>query len=204
MGKIKKIVRLLTLLNSRRHVTMKMINEVCDVPERTAYRYLNTISEAHVPVYWDKHASAYRLSRQQHLTLDSLSFGEAAILLIALKLLSANVNDAYHETIDNIISKIVVRQDFPAEEILVVVDQESRYPSEQIDLSSFVSSVLVNCAISAEREIRLVSKATDQKVQENVIKNPRLLFRERWHLAERDSHKSVTVPLEEMVSVTIP
>lgn len=203
MSTTKRIIRLLNLLNSRQFVTMKTIKEVCGIPERTAYRYLNTISQADVPVFYDRHVCAYRLSRQRRLTIDDFNYGEVTILLTAVKLLSSEVNDAYREAIGAIISKVIVRQDFPFEEILGVIDKYIVDSEQYDDLSSMISSILVHSAMSADREIRLISKPLDQVVQENVIKNPRLLFRGKWHLAERDSRDSEVVLLDEAVSIKV-
>ncbi|MBK7143327.1 MAG: hypothetical protein IPH75_14730 [bacterium] len=50
------------MFSHRRAVSLKMIRETCGIPRRTAFRYLNAISEANIPIYFDRERGGYCLA----------------------------------------------------------------------------------------------------------------------------------------------
>ena len=187
MNKALRIIQLINLLNTRSRVTMEGIKKACDIPERTAYRYLNTISEADIPVYFDRISGTYRLNSRYGMLIDDISFSEAILVLLALRCLRTVVNGHYQNNIDRLITKIVVRQEWEVESVLGPVADTLTDPLQGIDLSERLSSALVHAAVCCGREVRVTG------LKEKVgITNPGLLFDGDWQLVERASNHTAT------------
>jgi predicted DNA-binding transcriptional regulator YafY len=186
MSKIDRVIRLINLLIHRRCVTLETIQEVCGIPERTAYRYLNTISEANVPVYYDKKTRAYRLDRDRCIPISNLGIGDAVLVLVALLVLANKVNDHYRSDIQEIIKKLLGRNPFPMEDILKSFDNMIRSEDEaRQDMSQLVSSVLIQAGVLSESEIQLVVDQDDEMPAIMRVEKPYLRFRKGWELVEK-------------------
>lgn len=203
MNKTFRILQLINLLDHRRSVSLETIQKTCNIPERTVYRYLNTISEADIPIYFDPTERAYRLTRQGVLEVDDLSLGEAVIMTLALKLLAEVVGEGYQDEIDKLLSKVVVRQRFPIEEILPVIEHGLEDKSNESDLTELLSSLLVNAAISCRREVKLSRKNRPPMEAEVSIENPGWLFKNVWHLMEKGRSDKGETALSEISRVKI-
>jgi predicted DNA-binding transcriptional regulator YafY len=185
MNKTLRIIQLINLLNTRRSVTVKTIREVCSIPERTAYRYLNTISEANIPVYFDKSIQAYRLNTDVNLAINDLSFGESVLAVVALKALAAVAGDGYRHDIEQLITKVLVRQDSEVEAVLGPATERLTSALEGMDVSGDLSAALIHVAVCCGREVRIVYGDHSGTKQGLDINHPRLIFKGGWRLGEK-------------------
>lgn len=186
MSKTFRIIQLINLLNTRRGVTVKTIKQACNIPERTAYRYLNTISEANIPIYFDKNAQAYRLNTETNLAINDISFGESVLTVVALKVLAALVSVHYQRDIESLITKLIVRQDSEVEVILGPATERLTSHLDGIDLSKQLSSALIYAAVCCGRKIRLAKSNNPEVGQQTGFSNPSLHFRDAWRLTEKN------------------
>lgn len=193
MNKTRRLIQLINLLNTRHRVTLEGIKKVCGIPERTAFRYLSTISEADVPVYFDKDEGTYRLNSHSGVLINDVSFGEAVLVLLSLKCLRTVVNDHYSEDLDRLITKAVVRQEWEVESVLGPAAKKLTDPLKGIDLSEELTSALIHAAICCGREVRVTTLG--EKVE---ITKPGLLFKGDWQLVERASD-DLTTPTKRAV-----
>ena len=60
MTALEKLFLLVNMLYTRRSVSVGTIMHDCSVSRRTVFRYIRTLSEANVPVYYDKDVRGYR------------------------------------------------------------------------------------------------------------------------------------------------
>jgi len=187
LSKTFRIIQLINLLNTRRDVTVKTIKETCNIPERTAYRYLNTISEANIPIYFDRNAQAYRLNTETNLAINDISFGESVLTLVALKVLGALVSEHYQRDIENLITKLIVRQDSEVEAILGPATDRLTSQLNSIDLSVHLSSALIHAAVCCGRKVRLTRSNDPEVTQRMGFSNPGLHFKGAWRLTEKDT-----------------
>ncbi|MCX6835559.1 MAG: hypothetical protein NTW07_10590 [candidate division Zixibacteria bacterium] len=198
MNKAGRIIQLINLLNTRHRVTLKGIEKTCRIPERTAYRYLNTISEADVPVYFDEDEGAYRLSSRPGVLINDVTFGEAVLVLLSLKCLRTLVNDHYSEDLDRLITKAVVRQEWEVESVLGPAAEKLTDPLKGIDLSEELTSALIHAAICCGRKVRVT--ALGKRVK---IAKPGLLFNGDWQLVERASDDTTTLTRKAVQKVEV-
>ena len=203
MDKTFRILQLINLLSNRPYVTTKMIKEVCNVPARTAYRYLNTISEADIPVYFDRKVRAYRLSRDGIPRIDDLSLGDAVITAVALGLLCRSINEEYRDDVRKLITKVLVRLPFPIEQVLSAAESNLNTHGSNPDLSEIVSSVLIQAAIICRRRVRLTTGNGSSNTTKVEIENPSLRFKKNWNLVENQNLGERSSPLSAIKKVTI-
>jgi predicted DNA-binding transcriptional regulator YafY len=183
---------------------LKSIKETCNIPERTAYRYLNTISEANVPIYFDKSIQAYRLNAGSGIPINDVSFGEGVLVVLALKVLAATVNEHYREDIEQLITKVVVRHEAEIESVLGGAAERLVSPLEGIDLSSLLSSALVHAAVCTGREVKITKFDGDDESEPGVeVSQPRLLFRKAWQVAEKSLTDQEAAPLQSIDKVEV-
>lgn len=201
MSKTFRIIQLINLLYTRRSVTMKTIKETCGIPERTAYRYLNTVSEANIPVYYDKNAQAYRLNTDAHMAIHDISFGESVITVIALKVLAALVGRPYQSDLEDLTTKLLVRQGAEVEAILGPLTRRLSSQLGGIDVSEHLSSALIHAAVCCGRKVRLTKSNGRGAIETVGISSPRLHFRDAWLLTdmEVDQMQSWVADIERVV-----
>ena len=83
-GRLHRVLRLVTLLQERRHYTAGELARELGVSRRTVFRDLNALEMAHVPYYFDTEQGGYRIAERFFLPPINLTLPEAlAILLLA-------------------------------------------------------------------------------------------------------------------------
>lgn len=90
ISRIYRILRLITLLQSRRGYSVDELAEDLEVSRRTVFRDLNMLEMAHIPYYHDPAGGGYHISRHFFLPPINLTLPESlAILMLAARLRSA-------------------------------------------------------------------------------------------------------------------
>jgi hypothetical protein len=187
MTKKTKLLQLVNLLYHRNCVTSETIQRVCDIPERTVYRYLNSLSESNIPVYFDKEAGGYKLVRQNLVSFNDLTLNDSLLLTTCLKIIQKHVNADYREKINDLLTKIVVRKQYPLEELNNEVDNGNGNGNDPFepDFSSEINSVLIEAAIQLNKSIRAKKKVQDSDTTAIEFHEPTLIFSEDWKLVDR-------------------
>jgi len=81
MSKYDRLLYILNLLRSRRTLNARRLAEECQVTERSIYRDLISLSEANVPIYYDR---GYKLASSNFLPPLNFTFDEYTCLKLAL------------------------------------------------------------------------------------------------------------------------
>ena len=203
MDKTTRIIHLIHLLHTRRYVSLRSIKEVCGIPERTAYRYLNTISEANIPVFYDKSRGAYTLNTQDSTYVPDISFGDSLIVSLALEVLQAMVNPSYQKTIGQLLTKIHVRQEWEMEDALGPVADQLVSSIENIDLSEQLSSALIHAAVCCNRKVRIQGQGDSDGYRSVEIPSPGLRFRETWQVSSAEKTDQDFPPIDSIKEVRV-
>jgi predicted DNA-binding transcriptional regulator YafY len=203
MSKTTRVLQLINLLVSRDTVTIENIETTCGIPERTIYRYLNWISEANIPVYYDKAAHGYRLARSRRVNFDDLSLHQAVILVTALKAVLAHVDSGYREDIDDILSKVIVRLTVPIEEIIPSEGANAPVLRRDPDYSALFTTALLSVAIAKGNRIKLAIHADNGDIVAREIANPRLKFDGDWEVSAGKDTRTAASRLTDVAKVTI-
>ena len=203
MGKTFRLLQLINLLNSRRSVTLDMIKRTCGIPERTAYRYLNAISEVDVPVYFDKETRAYRLTQKSPSGIDDLSLGDTVLVVAALKLLNRFVSEDYSDEIGRLLTKVLVRQELPVEEALPIIDDHVTGIDKSERLTETLSSALIHTAIACNKKVEVTTGHNSSPESTLTIGSPALFFKDSWQLHERQRADGQVTPVRQIRRVKI-
>ncbi len=201
MDKLSKILRLVILLQSRRQVSAATIRRVCRIHTRTMYRYINTISEAEIPVFYDRSTKSYRLASTASFVLEGATVGEGVMLVLALQLLRAHVSPDYQAEIDPLLEKIISHQTFPMEEVLPLSENDLSSALRKSDLSTTLSWSLVQAAIAGRR--RVTVRVGSPRPQELQIDEPHLRFRDEWSIQSRRQPAHSATPLSRVRRVKV-
>ena len=184
-------------------MTLKTIMDVCAISERSAYRYLNYISEANVPVHFDKDLHAYRLNDDLTRLPEPTTIDETVLMLVGLHLLSRQLNKYYKAETNDLIKKIISCQSVPLEEILLSLNDKLEVATDTDDYSSLVSSILISAAVKSKAKVRLLTGDADSQQREVQVENPSLWFKKKWRVAGTglSDDKSVDISKIKRVSV---
>jgi predicted DNA-binding transcriptional regulator YafY len=79
--RIYRILRLIVMLQSRRHYTADELAATLNVSRRTIFRDLNVLEQAHVPYHFDADTGGYRIEHDFFLPPVNLTVSEALSLL---------------------------------------------------------------------------------------------------------------------------
>ncbi|MCY2926991.1 MAG: WYL domain-containing protein [Planctomycetota bacterium] len=83
VSRVYRLLRLVTILQSRRSYTADDLAEELGVSRRTVFRDLNMLEMAHIPYYFDEETRGYRINGHFFLPPVNLTFSEALALLVA-------------------------------------------------------------------------------------------------------------------------
>ncbi|UCD18330.1 MAG: YafY family transcriptional regulator [Candidatus Zixiibacteriota bacterium] len=103
MAKYDRLLYILNLLRSRRNLNAGMIARECEVTERTIYRDIVALSEANVPIYYDR---GYKFASENFLPPLNFTASEYVILKTALESTPLHRNARARQIIKSIRSKI--------------------------------------------------------------------------------------------------
>lgn len=178
----------------------------CDIPERTAYRYLNTISEANIPVYYDSDQHAYRINRKRSMLVNSVDLGDALVIALALRLLASRVNEAYRDEIEQLVAQVLVRQPCPLEDVMDTFESSLRAMDDEADCSELISTMLLHAAILCEKRVKLTTSSNGQSgaaFDEVEVTRPRLKFQRKWHVVDGENAEAPVTSLTQVQKVSI-
>ena len=202
MSALNHLISITNLLYHRKHVSIKTITELCSISERTAFRYIDAISEANIPVYYDKTSKGYRLNHYADLSLDELNINEVIMVVVALKYLSLQMRNYYKESIENLLTKITSTRDFALEGILRMINAKLKSNVDDKQLNELVTSALIQAAVQAKKRLNIKFN-NDSLEAETQFKKPRLKFKKRWGIIENEQEPHSTIPLKKISGVHI-
>lgn len=195
------VIRLLSLFMNRRSISISEIRSICKVSKRTVYRYINALSEANFPIYYDKDAKGYRLNKTFGLSFDRLSPEEFIYICIGLKLLYAQVNKLYGQEIDELIHKIFTMQKLPLIDLWGAIDSEIEKSNMEEDASRLVTSAIMRYAILFKRGLKVDLKNGPDNSNTVNIEKPAIHFKEYWQLSNSDSTQDLIIPISDINKV---
>jgi len=195
------IIRLLSLFLTRYSINVSEIKEVCKVSKRTVYRYINALSEANFPIYYDRKVKGYRLNKTFGLTFDKLSPEEIIYICIGLKLLSKRVNDLYHKELDELVLKIFTMQKLSLNDLWEIINSDIENTNLGEDVSSLVTSSIMHYAILYQRGLRVDFKNAQDSNNNINIEKPAIHFQEHWQLSNSQSTDDLIIPISEINKV---
>jgi len=182
---------------------METIKTVCGISERSAYRYLNAISEANYPVHFDKGLGAYRLAERSARISSRYSIGDIVLMVIGLKLLSKKLNIHYQRDIEELIRRLVAEKSFPLEDVIQSFNGQLDEAGKLQDISTLVLSVLMNTAILGDRKVRILIEDPVTGEKSVSLTSPALTFKNEWRIISARGFDTEEASLAEIKKVSI-
>jgi len=103
MAKYDRLLYILNLLRSRRTLNARNLAEECQVTERSIYRDILSLSEANVPIYYDR---GYKLASESFLPALNFTFDEYSVLKLALESSPLGKSGRKAETLRQVRAKV--------------------------------------------------------------------------------------------------
>ena len=203
MSKLRRALSLINLLQHRSVVTIEMIGEVCGIPRRSAFRFLNELSEANIPLYYDSKCRGYRLNTNTKLSLDNLDLGDSIMIVLALELLSQELNDPYREEILHLIRKVCVRQSCALESIVELLQPYVDSCQTSRDHSEYLSFLFAAAGAQFKKKLRITRSGDKPGDGIQEIRDPSLRFDRDWYLVDTKESNTSGTYLSHVHKVTI-
>jgi hypothetical protein len=203
VGKYSNLITIINLLHSRKTVPGELIRDMCNVAPRTVFRYIRDLSEANVPIYYDRAEGGYKLTRTNDSLLEGLAMDELVSILFALRYTALRMNDAHHESINELVRKLISRQVYAIDEILEHVTVNLTAEDLPWMLSQRLNSIAVQVAAATNKDIRLTIKGGDNS-QTIRLSAPSLSFEKVWKVCGRiPSGETMSHSMEQVESVRV-
>jgi predicted DNA-binding transcriptional regulator YafY len=204
MAKNDRVFQLIQLLNQRSVVTLDTIMRICQIPERTAYRYLNTISEANIPVYYDKELRGYCLTRRSALRIDDLSSQDSVMLVACLQLVLRHLNTHYASMASAITQKVTTRQPVVSEDLARALGAQDNSSQLGPDYSAELSLAIIQWAASLKKSITLGVFSEDREsIKDVIVQEPRLIYSHGWAIEDAGPDRLESTELASVAYVTV-
>jgi len=202
MAKFEKLLLALNLLHNRPFVTLESIMRECQVCERTAYRYVESLSIANFPVYYDSEVKGYRLSRRGN-PITNLSLDEAAVLLYGLALLENTLESQYFSLIKRARMKLETRIPFTTQDLVVSSKQMLASEETPVPVKDQIVMSIIKLSADSEKRVRLEYKS-ESGTEKIELNHPRLSFDREWKISpsNRDADDS-KIPLSSVCNIEL-
>ncbi len=192
-ARISRILRLISLLRSRRHYTADELADKLEVSRRTIYRDLNVLEQAGIPYYYDSDTGGYHILDSFFLPPVSFSFEEALALILA-----GNFRDAqlpiveYSKAIEKIESILPadIRKHIAATEKRIHIKQSPLTDPETYKEDCYTK---IHEAMEQRRVIKCNYYSAANKVYMEIEFEPYDMFfaKRSWYVAGRFCHNEV-------------
>ncbi len=203
MSYLTRIVRLINLLCTRQVVSMSSIRKICGLPERTAYRQLQQISEAGFPVYYDRYEHVYRLHREGAPNLSLIGPDDASSILTSLMLLRSRVNESYREELENLIGWLISSSSLQFENVLPLLRNRAIDSSQDKDLSEFLSEIRLRVALESKRQVQIVTNAGVTETGGESVRSFSLRHNGSWYVVTGNVEDESWNELSSVIRVSI-
>lgn len=202
MVKSSRIFSVLNLLTRNELVTLREIREICGVPQRTAYRYLDYLSEAGVPIYFDRPLKAYRLANPVGLLSKTLTDTDVVILAASLLLIRAHLNPQYKSMVESIVAKVCSSKSVRVGDVEAGISHDPNSRDSCPDYSAQVTMAIVLQAIH-NRQLLTITKKTDEgKIEFHSLRNAGITFEKGWRLRGETKLGMELIELESILTAS--
>jgi predicted DNA-binding transcriptional regulator YafY len=202
VAKSDRLLLILNLLRSRRNLKASDLADECEVSERTIYRYIQVLTEAGVPIYFDR---GYRLLSQAFLPPLNFTVSELLTLYISLNSEPIQSVNCLRKSAKQISAKLdslmpeKIKVDFEKIKKQIVVQSEDGRPPQGVALVF----ELLRKAIWAEKKIELRYDSTGSSEVIKLVPKTLLYKKGNWYLAGLVQDKMRHFRLDMIKSVSI-
>ncbi len=202
MTKLSRLLLLLNLLQYRQKLSVTDIMRTCRVSRRTAFRYIDALSQSNVPLYHDRSVGGYRLSSPHKIYTDQFTTLDGILLRIALRLIETSASGAYSDAIEQLKSKINTFMPSAVSELVTGLDEQVAASSRPPDTVQLIHSLVLEAAMQLGHSVRvLVNDGNGTSAMH--IESPSLQFKEQWSVGSRRKGGKQPVSLTDIKEIVL-
>jgi hypothetical protein len=203
MPKTSNLLLVLNLLHYRHRVTIENIMCTCGVSSRTAYRYITALSEANIPVLFDKNIGGYRLNVFSKVTADHVTELDGILIKVALLLLESATDKTYAKAIESLMKKLDSVLPMPHENLFAGIGPIIAENLKTGQIARVIHSLLLETAVHQDKSVRLRLASGTDTSDGTTIEHPSLHFKGEWQVSSRDPDCERTVAVSDVEEVRL-
>lgn len=200
---LRNVLLAVKLVNRSQGASMVTLTTELGVTERSVYRYINALSEAGYPVFYDQRVGRYLYTSRQWETPPELGTNDATLILYALYALSHRLNEGYNGLIGELADALYglganlgrARID----NIRNLVFASNTNQPSSIELSSLLTSV----AIETESRIKVFDSLANGRGDGMIIVSPSLTYKDDWVIMDRSVRTDNQITLGDLTYARI-
>ncbi len=202
MAKSSRLLSILNLLTRRQCASLHEIMDVCGVPERTVYRYLDSLSEAGVPIYFDRESKAYRLANPIAVLSKTLTDTDVVVLATSLLLMRPHLNPRYGNLVETIASKVCAFARINTQDIEASITHDRKDDSKAEDYSTNITAAIIFQAVHDRRHLTIARRTDAGEIVSQSIRNASITFERGWHLRGDGHFGAERIEMKTILSVS--
>jgi predicted DNA-binding transcriptional regulator YafY len=201
MSKSDRLLLILNLLRTRRNLSASDLANECEVSERTMYRDIQALSEAGVPIYFDR---GYKLLTDTFLPPLNFTINELLSLYIGLSSDPVQSLDSLRKSAKHALAKL---ESLMPEKIRVDYEKAKEGITVEIKGRSFPQGValtfeVLKQAMQSEKKTKLHYASGHSSEVVELVPKALLYKRGNWHLVGLVQHKIRLFRLDMIKSVS--
>lgn len=178
MTKNDRLLFILNLLRSRKNLNAEQLAKECGVTERSIYRDITSLSQANIPIYFDR---GYKFATDNFLPPLNFSLQEYSTLKAVLESSPLKSTGKYRQVIRELLAKVEaslsqsVREEKKRGTNSANIDIQTTYRSDRLE--KWYGQL--ESAISADKKIQIKYDSLKSGVMERVVEPYFMVFRGR-------------------------
>jgi predicted DNA-binding transcriptional regulator YafY len=200
MSQLPKALLLLNLLANRSSVSVKTIQDICNMSRRSVFRYVRALSEANLPIVFDRAARGYRLLEEVKFPSD-MTCAEITLLMCVLCEARRHTNREYAGQIDELIEKIGSRQ--PRDVRVILGNDTATSEVSLSDISNSLTSNLIKVAAEHRIPVSLTTQDGGNQFVRLLLSNVSVTFDQTWKVKGSSQQREVQIPLEKVLAAEL-
>lgn len=178
MPKHDRLLYILNLLRARKNLNAALIAVECGVTERSIYRDILTLSEANIPIYYDR---GYKLASSNFLPPLNFNFEEYRCLKLALESSPLIQTGNHQNTLKQILAKVEAGLS-PQVKSTKAITRDTTHidiTTSQAAPSNEEMFALIEQAINETKQLKITYDAIESGLKERLVEPYFIIFRGR-------------------------
>jgi len=178
MPKHDRLLYILNLLRARKNLNARLIAIECGVTERSVYRDILTLSEANIPIYYDR---GYKLASSNFLPPLNFNFDEYRALKIALESSPLILTGSYQASLKQVLAKVEAGLSPQVKSVKAITRDTThiKIGTSQASPSNEEMFALIEQGINESKQIRISYDAIESGLKERLVEPYFIIFRAR-------------------------
>ncbi|MCK5126967.1 MAG: HTH domain-containing protein [candidate division Zixibacteria bacterium] len=204
MNKTENILYIAYMLHEKGELKIRDIVKQCNISSRTAYRYISTLTQANIPVYYDAFSRTYRLLHRQSTSFRNLSENDILLLLGGLSQLLNDNNREYHEAVNLLLHKLIARLPSGLSSLWDIVCSAENLNDPQSITQIFIwAAVLLKIKVHIKFYENSNGNGNGGRVSYRPLILPKLVFKDQWYVYDDHDKDDKRISLSDIKHISL-